>query len=135
MMEKAHNCLAPNCPTLFLSNYEEPFDQDTMSQHAMWLLSIKDTHVCALDMRHEFITSYNDFKACNKALFGVDTTFDEAVASFLGNTPPTWAKAYDTKAHQRPMEEVMRHYPTFKEWVRVEAKRAKAKRPRNPLED
>lgn len=135
VMEKAHNHLDPNCPSLFLHSHQEPFNEDTMSQEAMRLLSIKDTHVCALDMRHEFITSHNDFKACNKGLFEEDSTWDEAVSKFLGNSPPTWAKVYDNKAHMRPMEQVVKHYSAFKEWVKGEAKRAKAKRPRNPLED
>lgn len=134
-MEKAHQILGPKCPTLFMHKGKAPFNEDTISQEAIWLLSIREVHVCALDMRHEWITTHNDFKASNQGLFGVGTTLDEAIAKFLGNSPPTWAKAYDSKAHMRPMEEVVKHYSHFKEWVKGEAKRAKSKRARNPLSE
>lgn len=132
-MEKAHQIIAPKCPTLFSTKYKEPFDKDTISQEAIYLLSLGDEHVCALDMRHEWITSYSDFKASNNGLFVSGDTLDGAMASYLGNTPPTWAKAYDNKAHMRPMEEVVKLYAHFKVWVKEEARRAKGKRARNPL--
>lgn len=136
VMEKASHKLAPKCPTLFFTpSTKEPFTQGGhFTTHTTKLLSIHGKHVCALDMRHEFITCFEDFKGAKPELFTHGNTLVEAVARWIGNSTTTWAKAYDFKAHTRDMEEVMRVYPTFQAWMRSQARHAKSKRPRDPME-
>lgn len=138
VMEKASHKLAPMCPTLFFTpSSKDPYTNEgkgNFSTHTTKLLSIHGKHVCALDMRHEFITCFEDFKGAKPELFTHGSTLVETVASWIGNSTTTWAKAYDSKAHTRGMEEVMRVYPTFQAWLRSHAKRAGSKRPRDPME-
>ena len=134
-MEKASHYIAPKCPTLFFTPSKKPYLEDgAFSQLTTSLLSIHDKHATALDMRHAFITSFEDFKGAHPELFAKGSPLVEAVAKWIGNSTSTWTKAYDSKAQGRAMEEVAKVYPTFQEWVRTQAKKAKSKRPRDPLE-
>lgn len=136
VLEKASHMLAPQCPTLFFTpSHKEPYTQQgTFSTLTTRLLSIHGHHVSALDMRHEFITCFEDFRGAKPELFTHGSRLVEAVARWMGNSPSTWAKAYDSKAHTRDMEEVMRVYHPFQAWMRAEARMAKSKRPRDPME-
>lgn len=131
VMEKASHHLAPKCPTLFFTRLEKaPYKEvGAFSQ-----LTTKDRHANALDMRHEFITAFEDFKVAHPELFAQGSQLVEAVARWVGNSTTTWAKTYDSKAQSRSLEEVAKVYPTFQEWVRAQARQKKSKRPRDPLE-
>lgn len=136
VMEKASHHLAPKCPTLiFTPTTKAPYLEDgAFSQLTTALLSIHDKHATALGMRHQFITAFEDYRVAHPEVFSKGSLLVEAVARWMGNSTSTWAKAYDSKAKSRAMEEVARVYPTFQEWVRAQARRAKSKRPRDPLE-
>lgn len=135
VMEKASHHLAPTCPTLIFTPSKAPYMEDcAFSQLTTSLLSIHGKHATALDMRHQFITAFEDFKVAHPEMFTKGSTLVEAVARWMGNSTTTWARAYDAKALSRSMEEVASVYPTFQEWVRTQARRAKTKRPRDPLE-
>ncbi len=136
VMEKASHHLAPKCPTLiFTPTNKAPYLEDgAFSQLTTSLLSIHGKHASALDMRHQFITAFEDFRMAHPEVFSKGSLLREAVARWMGNSTPSWAKAYDSKATSRAMEEVVTVYPTFQKWVRAQARRAKTKRPRDPLE-
>jgi len=135
MMEKASHHLAPKCPTIIFTPSKAPYLEDAaFSQLTTSLLSINGKHATAMDMRHQFITSFEDFRVAHPEVFAQGSLLREAVARWMGNSTSTWAKAYDSKAKSRAMEEVATVYPTFQDWVRAQARRAKSKRPRNPLE-
>ena len=135
VMERASHHLAPKCPTLIFTPTKAPYLEDgAFSQLTTALLSIHHKHATAMDMRHQFITAFEDYRVAHPEVFAKGSQVREAVARWMGNSTSAWAKAYDSKATSRAMQEVATVYPTFQEWVRAQARRAKTKRPRDPLE-
>lgn len=133
MMEKASHFLAPHSISLLFNRHKRPHSKEHFSLDTTTLLSPKNMHTTATDIRHLFTEVFRDFLEAHDGVHGETTMLEGAAAHLMGNSPSSWDKAYDAKAKMRPILKVLALYPSFKAWVMDQARRDKGKRPRNPL--
>ncbi|KAI3426834.1 hypothetical protein D9Q98_006781, partial [Chlorella vulgaris] len=134
VLEQASRHLAPQAPTIFFSSTKTAYSSEYCSQIGKVALTVGSTPCTAMDMRHEFSTSWRDFvdHVPTSVLQMLGSQVEAAAAYLMGNTPSAWDAVYDDNLRTRAKEKVLKLYPTFVEYVLAEAAKRRQQRPRNP---
>lgn len=62
-------------------------------------------------------TCWRNFKGSTQGLQLQAKEMETAVAAMMGNSPAAWDSNYDDECHTREMRSIIKHYPTFRQWV------------------
>ena len=119
-LELAHDSLAKDCPTLWFSQNNRPYESSYWSTICSQALTMPDgRRITAKDFRHLFATAWRDY--INKPetqLQGITIhALDAAAADLMCTSTYAFNNSYDDTNRMRGERSVMAHWKDFMEHV------------------
>ena len=122
-LELAHDYLAKQCPTLWFSSHNLPYENSYWSTVCSRALTMPDgRRITAKDFRHMFATAWRDYiNRPATQLEGITLhALDAAAADLMCTSTYAFNNSYDDTNRVRGDRSVMGHWKDFREYVEKE---------------
>jgi hypothetical protein len=110
----------PTSPILFSDTNGLPYKGPYFSHVCSQAISFDDIHLTANDVRHMFVTTWQDFvnHPSTKLLNLTIEQMNACAADIMLNSTSAWAIAYDDTTRDRAINTTLSLWPKFAEFVK-----------------
>ncbi len=119
LLERATHTCMPSSHTLFHDTWGLPYKGSYFSNICSQALSFDGHHITANDVRHMFVTLWQDFIShpSTKLLDMTMQQMNASAADLMLNSTDAWAIAYDDSIRERAINTTLALWPQFGEFV------------------